>query len=183
MRSLCRRKRQSRCRLELGARVVVGLAELFLGVVVAAGEDGTLPFLNEALGLALDVDFWTLGLGVEEDDLADAAADESFFVDGELGKAVKEVALDVVGGEGAIFQRLEEEADRFEEVVFWIHDVALDGGSRYQRDHFRKELQFVHCGFAFTAGFHVGLGSIGHAVAEFVDFGIGLCFKVLVEVR
>ena len=78
------------------------------------------------MGLAFDGEFGLLGFLVEEYDFADAAGDEGFLVDGELGQGGEELALDVVGREGAVREGFEEEAHGFEEVVFRVYDGVLD---------------------------------------------------------
>lgn len=55
-----------------------------LAVIVAAFEDGAGPLADEQVGAAADGEFHFFGFGVEEDDFAQAAADEGFFVDGQF---------------------------------------------------------------------------------------------------
>ena len=95
-------------------------------VVVAALEDGAGPFAEEALGGAADGKFGFFGLGVEEDDFADAARNQTFLVDGEFGEAGEQFALDVVGGETAVAEGFEEETHGFEEVIFGVDDGVFD---------------------------------------------------------
>jgi len=118
-------------------------------VVVAAFEDGAGPFAEETFGGAFDAGFGFFGLGVEEDDFADAAADEGFLVDGEFCEGGEEFALDVEGGEGAVGEGFEEEADAFEEVVFRVDDGGFDVAAVAVQEggDFGEEAEFVHGGF------------------------------------
>ena len=97
-----------------------------LPVIIAAFEDGPRPFTHQTFGGAFDAELGLFGFGVEEDYLADAAGYEGFFVDGEFGEGGEEFALDVVGGERTVGERFEEEADAFEEVIFWVYDGGFN---------------------------------------------------------
>lgn len=167
---------------EAGGIVIDGL-EVTFAEIVAAFEDGAGPFAQEAFGLAFDVGFGFLGFGVEVDDFADPGGFEGFLFDGQFRQGGKEVALDVVGGEGAVGQGFEEEAHAFEQVVVRIDDgrfgfavVAVE-----ERGHFRQHTELVHgwSGGFFEAGVDVGFGGGGHAVAKFGDFFIDLVGDVL----
>ena len=87
---------------------VAGLDVTF-SVVVGTLEDRPAPLSQKALGHALDVEFGPLALGVEEDDLADAGGHEGVLLDGEAEQGVEDLALDLVGGQGAVVERFEEE--------------------------------------------------------------------------
>ena len=167
------------------AGVVVGGLEDAFAVVVAAVEDGAGPFAEEALGLPFDAEFGFFGLGVEEDDFADAAADEGFFADGQFGEAGEEFALNVVGGEGAVVEGFEEEAHGFEEIVFRVDDRVFDVSAVAveERRHFGEHAQFVHGGARGGRGAceDVCFGSFGHADAEGGDFVVGHAVEILVE--
>lgn len=165
------------------SRVVVDGLEVAFAEIVGAFEDGAGPFAQEALGLAFDARFGFLGFGVEVDDFADARGFEGFLVDGQFRQGGEEIALDVVGGEGAVGQRFEEEAHAFEQVVVRVDD----GGFRFavvaveEGHHFRQHTELVHGwpGRFFAAGVDVGFGGGGHAVAELGDFFIDLVGDVL----
>lgn len=103
-------------------RIVVGLSKLLLAVVVGATEDWARPICEEALGLSLDDQLGALALDVEHDDLADSGCDEGVLVDRQLGQRSKELFLDVIGGQTAVAQGLEEEAHCFEDVGLGVHD-------------------------------------------------------------
>jgi hypothetical protein len=67
-------------------RIVIGLGEFLLAVIICASENGTRPVCEEALGLALDGQLGLLALDVEHDDFANAGGDQCVFVDGEFGQ-------------------------------------------------------------------------------------------------
>lgn len=91
--------------------------------------------------------------------------------------------MDVVGGEGAVREGFEEEAHRFQEVVFWVHDGVLDvpAVAVEQAGDFGEEFEFVHGGTGGLggAGGDVGFGGFGHADAEVGDFFVGHAVEVL----
>lgn len=127
LRRLRRRKGHGAAARGVGAqrearRVVVGGLEVPLAEIVAALEDRARPLAEEAFSLAFDGRFGLFGFGVEEDDFADARGNEGFLVDGQLGQAGEELALDVIARERAVGEGLEEEADAFEEVVLRVDD-------------------------------------------------------------
>ncbi len=85
--------------------------------------------------------------------------------------------MDVVRGQGAVGEGLEEEAHGFEEVVFGVDDGGFDVAAVAVEEcgDFREEAQFVGGGFGGVggAGADVELGGFGHAVAEGGDFFVG----------
>ena len=116
---------------------VAGLDVTF-SVVVGTLEDRSAPLSQKALGHALDIEFGPLALGVEEDDLADAGGHEGVLLDGEAEQGVEDLALDLVGGQGAVVERLEEELDVQQEVRIRIDNSRLVPISVQHRHDFGK---------------------------------------------
>lgn len=154
-----------------------------LAEIVAALEDGAGPLAEKAFGLTLDGRFGLFGLGVEEDDLADARGNEGFLVDRQLRQAGEEFALDVVGREGAVGEGLEEEADALEEVVLGVDDGRFDFAvvAVKERGNFGEEAELVHRWFGrvLGAGVDVHFGGFGHPDPEGGNFFIGERVDVL----
>lgn len=105
--------------------VKVARLDVPLLVVVGALEDGPAPLAQQALGHALDGDLRLLALGVEEDDLANAARPQRLLLYREPGQRLEDLPLDVVGGQRAVVERLEEELDVLQEVGVRVHDGCL----------------------------------------------------------
>jgi hypothetical protein len=103
-------------------KVEVAGLDVALLVVIRSLQDRTAPFADQALCDALDAGFGSLAPGVEVDNFADAAAQEDIFVNGELGKSIEDVPLNIVGREAAVVQWLEEVLHRLEEVGFGIEN-------------------------------------------------------------
>lgn len=159
-------------------RIVVGLGKLLLAVVVGAAQDGAGPVCEEALGLALDDELGPLALDVEHDDLADARGDEGVLVDGQLGQRGEELFLDVVGGQTAVAEGLEEEADGFEDVGLGVDDGLFEVALVEQGDDLGQQLELVAGGLAALAALVVGLGGLGHAAAHVLDLLVGHLLEV-----
>lgn len=159
-------------------RIILCLDELALAVVVAALEDRPRPLADQPLRLALNACLCAGRARVEVRDFADARGDEGVFGDGELGEAREELALDVVGWEGAVVEGLEEEAYGFEDVDFRVDERGLQRVAVQEGYHFRQHLQLVHRGLAGFAGKGVSLCGFGHAAAHFFEFVVGHCFEI-----
>lgn len=113
-------------------------------VVISALKDRSAPLAQQALGHALDADLGPLALGVEEDDLADAAGQEGVLLDGQARQGRQDVALDVVGRQRAVVQGLQEELDVLQEVGVRVDHRRLVRVAVQERHHLRQQLQLVH---------------------------------------
>jgi hypothetical protein len=160
-------------------KVKVAGLDLPLLVIVCSLQDRTAPFTDQALGDALDAGLGPFAPCVEVDDLADTAAQEDLFVDGKLGEGVEDVALDVVGWQAAVVQRLEEVFDRLEQVGLGVEDGILDGRSVEKTSHLGEELKLVGGGHALLAGFVVSQASLLHRDLEIGNLVVDLVFQVL----
>ncbi len=107
-------------------KVKVARLNLALLVVVRPLQDRAAPLAHQTLCDALDADLGALAPRVKVDDLADAAAEEDFLVDGQLRQRVEDVTLDIVGRQAAVVERLEEVLDGLQEVGLGVEDRVLD---------------------------------------------------------
>ena len=89
--------------------------------------------------------------------------------------------MDVVGGELAVREWFEEEADGFEEVVFGVYDGGFDiaGVAVEKGGYFGEETEFVHGWLVGLAGVDVELRCFGHADTKIGDLFISHCIQVL----
>ena len=93
--------------------------------------------------------------------------------------------MDVVGGELAVREGFEEEANGFKKVVFWVYYGGLDvsGVAVEKGGYFGEKTEFVHGWLVGLAGIDVELGCFGHTDAEIGDLFISHCIKVLGDVN
>lgn len=148
-------------------------------VVVCALEDRPAPFADQTLCDALDAGLGALAARVEVDDLADSAAEEDFLVDRQPGERVEDVALDVVGWETAVVERLKEVLNGLKEVGLGVEDRVLNRGSVEERCDLGEQLKLVCCSHSLFAGIVVGDAGLLHGDLEVCDLIIDCVFEVL----
>lgn len=159
--------------------VEIARLDVALLVVVGALEDRAAPLTQQSLGDALDADLGLLALGVEQDDLADAAGPQRLLLDREAGQRLEDLSLDVVGREGAVVEGLEEELDVLQEVGVGVHDGRLVVVAVEQRHDLRQELELVQGRLVGFARLVVCLAGVLHADLEVCDSLVQLIFQVL----
>jgi hypothetical protein len=159
-------------------RIVIRLRKLLLAVVVRAPKNRTSPVCEEAFGLTLDRELGLLALDVEHDDLANARGDQSVLVDRQPGEGRKELFLNVVCGKTAVAERLQEEADRLEEIDLRVDNGVFQTVLVQKGDDFGEKLELVARGLVALAAFVVGFGSSGHAAAHLFDFLVGHLLEI-----
>lgn len=186
-RSVDAQKKLGRWKRELGGEngrgeeknilvVKVSRLDMPLLVVVRPLQDGPAPLSEQPLGGALDGRLGPLAAGVEEDDLADAAADEDLLLDGQAGQGVEKVALDAEGGHAAVVEGLEEVLDGLEEVGLRVEDGVLGGVAPQEAGDLGEEAELVHGRLAVLAGGVVGDAGALHAHFEGGDLLVDLVF-------
>lgn len=110
-----------------GYALVIEVARLnvtFL-VVVSSAKNRSAPLAQKTLSHALDADLGSLALCVEEHNLANSTGHECVLLNGEADECGEDVALNIVGRQGAVGQRLEEELDALEKICVWVNDRSL----------------------------------------------------------
>lgn len=159
--------------------VVVARLNRPLLVVVRPLQNRPAPFSQQLLGHSLDARLGLLAPRVEQHDLADAAAQKGLLLDIELRKPHEDVALDVVGWQGAVVEGLEEELDVLEEVGIGVEDGMSDVVAVHHGHNVWEELELVNCGLAMFAGLVVLLAGSIHHLIEANELIINLVLKIL----
>lgn len=160
-------------------RIKVCLLVHTLRVVVAPLQDRASPLRQQTFRLALNARFWSLALGVKDNDLANTTGDQSFLVDRQLRQRVHEVALNIVCWQRSVVQRLQEELYRLEKVDLGVNQTVDILIAVQERHHFREHPELVHRRLTLPAVNGVQLGCLCHALADILDLSIGHLFQVL----
>lgn len=164
-----------RCFLTLShfgrSNVKVASLDLAFLVIISPLQDRTTPFTHKTLCNALDANLGSLAFGVKVNYLANAAAEKHLFVDWKLGESIEDVALNIVSGETAVVQGLQEVFDSLEEIGFRVENGILNGCPVEKRCDLREKLKLVGGRNAILTGFVVSHTGVFHG-----DFEIGNLF-------
>lgn len=148
-------------------------------IVVGALQDRPAPFAEQTFRHALDIRLGLLAACVKEDNLADAAAEQGFLFNIELGQRRKDVALDIVRRQRSVVEGLEEELDVQQKVGVGVQHSMLHIVAIQDAVDLREQLELVHGGVSSSARLVVCLAGLFHLHLEVDQQLVNFVFQIL----